>query len=436
MSRRRGVLARYVGAETISLAGTQLSMLAIPWFVLTTTGSPARTGLIAACEMAPYVVVQMLAGPLIDRVGPRRVSVGSDVASALIIGAIPLLHGFGALDFTTLAVLVACGGAARGPGDSAKSALVPAVVTSTGARIERVTGLVGVAERLAATVGPAVAGVLVAWRGPLAAMTIDAATFAVAAVLIATVRIARVEAGPTEAYHAELRAGVAFLRAEPLLRALVGVIAATNLLDAAMFAVLLPVWARYTGRGPAVIGLLAAAFSVTALAGSAVAAVIGHRLPRRTAFVVGYLVVGAPRFVALALSAPLAVVVAVHLAAGLGAGALNPITHAITLERIPAPMLGRVTSLIEALSWSGIPLGGLIAGGLVALAGLTPAFWLCGGAYFAATTLPALRPAFRRMDQPGSDVGSAVDSGSRLAAFNTATANTAIALPKTAPPMP
>jgi MFS family permease len=253
----------------------------------------------------------------------------------------------------------------------------------------------------------------------------------VCALLIATVPVVHAERAERAArgrYRTELREGVAFLSGEPLLRAIVGVIAATNLLDAAMFSVLLPVWARHTGRGADVVGLLAAAFSVTALAGSLLAAAAGHRIPRRAAFVVGYLVVGAPRFLVLGLGAPLAAVVAVHLVAGLGAGALNPIVHAITLERIPEAMLGRVTSLIDALAWSGIPVGGLVAGGLLALTGLPAAFALCGGAYFVATMLPALRPAFRAMDQPGSN--------STLAACNTATRNTAIALPKRAPPMP
>ncbi|HEX4489958.1 MAG TPA: MFS transporter [Acidimicrobiia bacterium] len=428
--RTRAPLTRYLGALAISLAGTELSLLALPWFVLVTTGSAARTGVIAACEMAPYVAVQVLGGPLIDRIGARRVSVTSDLASALVVGAIPALHAIGALHFDVLAGLVALAGATRGPGDSAKSTLVPDVVARAGVRTERVTGLVGAAERMAGTVGPAFAGVLIAWRGPLAAMTVDAVTFAVCAVLIATLHLSRV-ATPSETDHGytrALRAGFTFLRSDPLLRAIVAVIATTNLLDAAMFSVLLPVWTRDHGHGPAAIGLIASAFGATALAGSVVAAVAGHRLPRRVIFVVGYLVVGIPRFAVLALGAPLSVVVAVHVLAGFGAGFLNPITHAITLERIPAEALGRVTSLIEALTWSGIPLGGLVGGALIAAAGLASALWVCGAVYLAATIAPALRPAFREMDQPVS--------GSRLAACNTATSNTAIALPKTAPPMP
>jgi MFS family permease len=428
--RPRALLTRYLGAQAISLAGTALSLLALPWFVLITTGSATRTGVIAACEMAPYVAVQVLGGPVIDRLGARRVSVGSDLASAVVVGAIPALHAIGALHFGVLAGLVAIAGAVRGPGDSAKSTLVPDVVALAGVRMERVTGLVGAAERLAGTVGPAFAGVLVAWRGPLAAMTVDAATFAVCAALIATLPIPSTRP-PLESEHGytrALRSGFMFLRGDALLRGIVAVIATTNLLDAAMFSVMLPVWARDHGRGPAVIGLLAGTFGATALAGSLVAAAAGHHLSRRIIFVVGYLVVGIPRFGVLALGAPLAVVVVVHLVAGFGAGFLNPIIHAITLERIPAEALGRVTSLVEALTWSGIPLGGLLGGALIAAAGLAPALWLSGVAYLTATALPVLRPAFREMDQPVS--------GSTLAACNTATSSTASALPKSAPPMP
>lgn len=432
-ARDRGTLSRFLAAETISLAGTQLSLLALPWFVLVTTGSAARTGLIAACEMAPYVVAQTLGGPLIDRAGARRISVTSDASSAVLVGAIPLLHALGRLDFTTLAVLVAVAGALRGPGDSAKSALVPAVVARSGARVERVTGLLGAAERFATTLGPATAGLVIAWRGPLAALTFDACSFAVGAGLVATIRAPRRPADAAEAtgYGTQLREGFAFLRREPLLRAIIGIIAATNLLDAAMFSVLLPVWARDSGRGPAVIGLLASAFSVTALGGSLLAAAAGHRLPRYSVFLFGYLVAGAPRFFVLALGAPLAVVVAIHLCAGFGAGFLNPITHAITLERIPPALLGRASSLIDAFAWSGIPLGGVAAGLLVGAVGLAPALAVCGVAYLAATTVPALRPRFRAMDQPVSVAGS----GSAAAACRTATSSTASALPNTAPPM-
>lgn len=70
-------------AMAVSLSGTAVSAVALPWFVLATTGSAARTGLVAFCEMTPYVAVKLFSGPLVDRTGPRTVSWTTDLVSAL-----------------------------------------------------------------------------------------------------------------------------------------------------------------------------------------------------------------------------------------------------------------------------------------------------------------------------------------------------------------
>ena len=72
---------------------------------------------------------------------------------------------------------------------------------------------------------------------------------------------------------------------------------------------------------------------------------------------------------------------------------------AVVFERIPAHLVGRVSSLNTALCWSLIPLGGILGGVLVGAFGLTAAMVACGAAYFAATMLPALQPRWRDMDK-------------------------------------
>src|SRR6478736_3269917 len=133
-------------------------MIALPWFVLTTTGSATRTGLVALAEMLPLVLLKVLSGPVIDRVGARRVSIACDTASVAAVGAIPLLHETGLLSFPALLVLVAVAGALRGPGDAAKAALTPAVVASAEVPMERATGLHSTIERTSALLGAAMAG--------------------------------------------------------------------------------------------------------------------------------------------------------------------------------------------------------------------------------------------------------------------------------------
>ncbi len=399
--RRRVALYGWLSSEAVSLTGTRVSMIAIPWFVLTTTGSATQTGLVAFAEMAPYVLAKAASGPWVDRVGARRICIGADLLSVLAVGAIPLLHGLGVLSFPVLLVLVALAGTLRGPSDGARHALVPAIVAASDVPMERATGLAGAIERLASTVGAAFAGVLVASVGATSAIVIDAASFAVSAALLAATaprQERRVDPEQPTGYLTELAEGWNFLRRDPVLVAMVSMIALTNLLDAAYAAVLLPVWAKETGGGAAAIGLVLATFSGFAVLGSIVAAALAHRLPRFTTYVVAFLIVGLPRFVVLAIDVPLWFVLGFSVIAGFACGFINPILGAVIFERIPAHLMGRVTSLNTALCWAGLPFGGLVGGVLIATAGLTPALLVVGGAYFLATLLPVRVPAWREMD--------------------------------------
>jgi MFS family permease len=100
-----------LGSYVISVAGTSMSAIAIPWLVLTTTGSAARTGLAGFAGMAPYVVTLALAGPLVDRVGPRRSFVWGNLVAALAVGAVPVTYAAGGLSLPVLLALVAVAGA-------------------------------------------------------------------------------------------------------------------------------------------------------------------------------------------------------------------------------------------------------------------------------------------------------------------------------------
>jgi MFS family permease len=398
----RRPLYGWLTASIVSLCGTRLSMIAVPWFVLTTTGSATSTGLIGFAEMLPYVAAKAAGGPLIDRVGARRVSVSADVGSTLAVVAIPALHLAGMLSMGTLAALVASAGMLRGPGDGAKSALIPSIATAARAPVERVTGLGSAVERLATTAGSALAGALVALIGPINALVIDAASFAVAALLIAATNGAVVDAvraaTTDERYLTQLRAGWRFLRSDAVLVAMVVMVGLTNLVDQAYTAVLVPVWALHDGGGAGAIGLLFAVFAAGSTVGSLLAATVASGLPRFPTYVVAFLIAGGPRFAVLALGLPVSAVLVTAVVCGFASGFINPILGALVFERVPSELVGRVSSLNSSLCWSLIPFGSLVGGALVATAGLVPALLLCGAAYFAVTMLPTVRPEWRSID--------------------------------------
>ncbi|WP_193581922.1 MFS transporter [Streptomyces mobaraensis] len=399
-----GVLA----STAVALTATRVSAIALPWFVLVTTGSATRTGLVAFCELAPYVVVKALTGPLVDRVGPRVVCWTADTLSATAAALIPLCHTLGVLRFWPLLVLVAVIGAVRGPGDLARDVMLPEAADRGGLRLERATGLAGVVEQLAATAGPAAGGALVALAGPLPALLATAACFALGSVIIGLVLppgmgrpAASGGTGGTDGnpepdgYGRRLREGFAFLRGDPLLRAICAVVGVGNFLGAAFAQVLVPLWARDSGGGPVVIGLVNGLFGATAVLGGLTAAAVAHRLRRRLVFFTGYLLSDTPRYLVLALDAPLWLVAVVFATGGLGAGFLNPILSAISYERLPRHLIGRVRALTAAVAWAGIPFGGLAAGALIAAAGLTPTLLAAGAAHLTVVITGGTRGAWR-----------------------------------------
>lgn len=394
----------WLTSEAVSLTGTRVSMIALPWFVLTTTDSATRTGLVALFEMVPLVLLKVLGGPIIDRVGARRVSITCDVGSLVVVGAIPLLYDAGLLRFGALLGMVALAGALRGPGDAAKGAIVPALVESAQVPMERATGLHATVERSATMLGAAFAGGLVALVGAANALLVDAASFGLSALVLAwaTVSMARpaapAEEGDPLPYRAQLAAGWRFLRGDRVLLAIAFMVALTNMIDAAYASVLMPVWAREWGGGVTALGMVFAVFGGFAALGAVCAATWAARLPRYTTYLVAFLVCGSPRFFVLAHDFPLWTVLAVAVVSGFGSGFINPVLGAVIYERIPGDLVGRVSSLITALCFALMPIGPLLGGTIISGAGLTVAMLASGVAYFLVTMLPAVDPKWREID--------------------------------------
>lgn len=397
----RGPVIALAAAEIVSLAGTRLSMIAIPWLVLTTTGDPLLTGVVGFAEMLPYAVAKALGGPLIDRLGARRIAVTADLMSMAVLALVPLLSAFGLLHFWALLPIVALLGALRGPADAAKQSMVPAVAALAGLPLERVTGIVGIIERLASAIGAAAAGGLVAAIGPAPALTVNIAACGVAALIVAfglrMIRANAIDATATgPGYFADLREGWRYFRGDAVLVGLVIMIALTNMLDQASGGVLLPVWSSIAGDA-ALLGLLFATLSGASVLGSIIATLLAERLPRLAVYTIAFLICGAPRYFIFAIEAPLPAILTTVAIAGFASGFLNPIIGAVMFERIPPALTGRVSALVNALSWTLIPVGGLLGGALVSAFGLSAAFIICGVAYFGATMLPLALPGFRIM---------------------------------------
>ncbi|WP_433514847.1 hypothetical protein ACQP2T_04010 [Nonomuraea sp. CA-143628] len=128
-------------------------MLAVPWFVLETTGSAALTGMAAFASTLPIVISAAFGGTLVDLIGFRRAGVLSDVASGLIVIAIPALFLTTGLSFPVLLALVFVRWLTATPGETARKAMVPDLAEPARVKIERATAAYDGVNRGARMVG-------------------------------------------------------------------------------------------------------------------------------------------------------------------------------------------------------------------------------------------------------------------------------------------
>ncbi|WP_432493889.1 MFS transporter [Kineococcus gypseus] len=402
-----------LAAHTTSSAGNTATAIAVPLHVHATTGSTALVGVAAAVALVPVVLGGVFGGVLVDRAGYRRTSVVSDLTGAVTIGLVPLLDATAGLPFAVLLVCLFATGLLDTPGRAARHALLPELAAAAGVPLDRATGRMDASERLARLLGAPVAGVAVGVVGAPAVLALDAATFAAAALLVAVAVPAatRGDAPVRTGYWRELAEGLAVVRGDRLLRAVVLMVACTNAFDAAYSSVVLPVFAQeHLGGGPA-LGLLVALFGAGAVLGALAYGAAGGRVRRRTAFSVAFLLAGGPRFLVLATEPDLALAAVTAVLAGTAAGVINPVLGAAQLERVPPAARARVDGVVGAGAWAAMPLGQLGAGLALEHVALPAVLVVLGAAYLSVTLSPFLSAAWAELDH--APAGRVAPSGAR-----------------------
>lgn len=390
-------------ANAVSLVGNVFTLIAIPWFVLQTTGSATKTGIAGFFNILPVVLAGFLGGTIVDRLGYKRTSIISDLASGVTTALVPILYFTVGLQFWQLMMIVFLGALLDTPGNTARDALLPELAEQAGMPIERVTSLTHVIERSARMIGAPLAGLLIGIIGTANVLWLDAASFFISAgivgILIPAFAAHQGKTSESGNYLSELKEGLRFIAQDALILSMVIMVMLTNFLDAIFGGVLQPVYVRQVYGSALNLGLLLSANGGGAVIGGLIYAAIGQRLPRHATFVGAFVLTGF-RFWVYALYPPIWVLIVVTLITSIGAGPLNPIIGAIEFERIPASMRGRVFGAIRAGAWIAMPLGMLLGGILtdrfgtfVMMIGLAITFFITTG---SMSFIPAMKEMNRK----------------------------------------
>jgi MFS family permease len=379
--RQRPLLA-LITAEVISSLGSQMTFLALPWFVLETTGSPTRMGVVLAVEIAPIAILGIPSGTVVARYGARLTMIVSDVARAPLIASIPVLHALGWLSFPLLLALVFLFGCFLAPYFASQRLILPELVGEDEHVVAQANAIVEGAQRATALLGPAAAGLLIATFSAPTVLYVDAATFLASFVLLALLVPKRPPLPQTDEGGGVL-AGIRFLLRDRLLRVL-GVTALFANGFGQIMSAGLTVLAYEEYSSSKVAGAFFAAFGLGAVLGSVVAVRIVGRFDPLRLGAVAFVALTLPVF-ALAIELPVPVViVALAMSSFFGPLVNAPLIGVITI-RTPEAVRAKVMTAVLTMAMLAGPIGLLLAGPLLEAWGPRPVFLLVAAGQLLAT---------------------------------------------------
>jgi MFS family permease len=378
-------------AELVSLTGSSMTFVALPWFVLVTTGSTAKMGWVLAAEMLPIAVFGIPAGSLIARIGAKRTMLVSDAARGPLLLVLPILHHTGQLTFPALLGTSFAIGVFAAPYFASSRIVVPEVAGEDERAVTEVNAILGGANQITQLAGPVLAGVLIAGTSAATVLVVDACTYAFSFLTIALVVHAGKRVAPTPASRGIL-AGVRFLMRDPLLGPVMIAACAINFAAQGIIVGVQGIaYFRYDGNAH-VLGYLFGSFGVGALLGALTAQQLARRADLMKLAAIAIVAMPLPLFL-LALSMPWGAALVVVAAFAFFAPLVNaPIIGVLTV-RTPEALRPKVMTAVLTVATMAGPFGFLAAGlalryiSLSTLFVLLPALLALGGLACASILL-------------------------------------------------
>lgn len=393
---------RVWGAGAFSALGAEIGELAIPVLALITLGaSAAELSYVRAALLAPYLLLTLWLGVLVDRSPRRPLMIVADVTRGVLLLAV---CGLALAGWLTVPMLIAAAtliGSLTVLYSLADFSFLPLVVDEgslidANARITATQSVIGMA-------GAGAGGLLVQALTAPFALGLNALGYLFSGALVSRMNVPEHRRPRTDraSAYVEARLGVATLLRHRVLRALVAEASIWNLGNEVLMIALTVLLLQTYGYGVVVLGLILMALGVGAFVGS----ILSQRLTARFGYgrsLIAALLVGntAPIAGVLAVSAPgwggVAALTIAFLVSGLGIGVAN--SQAVSLRQlaIVPELRGRVNASYRLISWGALSLGAL-AGGALATA-FSPWAAAFGGAILMATAaLPVILSPVRSM---------------------------------------
>ncbi|ODR81509.1 MFS transporter [Haladaptatus sp. W1] len=390
---------RFFAGEFVTNAGDSLYTVAVLWLVFELSGSTVLTGIANSLLLLPWLL-QILAGPVVDRLPLKPVLVGTQILQGVVVLALPLAAATGWMSVGVLLAVVPILTLATLLMAPVQTTLVPRIVADS--RLSRANSALATVTLGLDMVFDALGGAFIAVFGATTLFLFDSATFAVAGLLFAGIAVPKVgkRGGKAEradesildSYVADLRDGADVLRGTVFVE-LVLTTAVANLATGVTLAIL-PAFGDALG-GPAVYGLLLGALGIGRLVGSILAPYL-ERVSYGRLLLVGNSV-AACCWLAAVYAPGTALTVVLFGLAWVPAGINGVLTATLNQTVFPADRLARVSSIKGTASGATLPLGSLIGGVVAEVLGTTTTMGLAAFGFGFTGLYVLVRPRLRKL---------------------------------------
>ncbi|MEV4350323.1 MFS transporter [Actinoplanes sp. NPDC049596] len=373
---RQAAFRRYWAAQTVSLMGDQVTLVAVPLVAVLVVGAgPAQMGFLTAAALLPNLFLSLPAGAWVDkRPGKRQIMIVADLARAVLLLAVPVLWWADALTLPLLAVVAFAVGTFSLLFEVAHASLFASLVR----REDYVDAnrLLNGSRAASFVVGPSVAGALVQWLTAPVALLVDVVSYLWSALFLRRVRVT--EHAPAAGEKNGMTAGVGFVARSAVLRAVLLGATTLNLFNYIFAALFVLYVTTALHVSPGTLGLVIGLGSIGGVLGAVAAGPLTRRIGVGPAAITGFVLFPAPLILVPWAEEPviLAALVTAEFLSAAGVMILDIAVGAVQTAATPPTMLAVVSGFKRTVNYGIRPIGALLGGALGTFIGVRPALWV------------------------------------------------------------
>lgn len=376
----------YLGG-LVSVSGSTITSLILVWLVYSETRSALAITYLGIASLLPTITLGLLIGVVVDRFNRKALMIASDLVRAVSVAAIPVFLILKGFSLPLVLVVVGVVGLFSTVFRPATNSLLPNLVP--GEAVQSANGMISGSNSVVQMISNAIGGLLIGLAGVTLGLFYNTATYLVSAAMIFMIAVpphltnGGARSGST--FLSDFKEGLAFIRKNKAVLETTVSFTVVNFFATMIGSFFVVYVSRHLVESGTFFGFLVAALGLGIAVGSLAVGRLNTVGYAGKLFIVGSAAYGVGSILLAMTSVPLVAII-IAAAMGIALGLINTTFFSLMQLVVPNEILGRILSVDEVGSFAAIPLGQIVAGLLIASAGIELNYLIAGGGVIITAT--------------------------------------------------